>query len=296
MNMKIIDTPSNTENKAAALAANGVGTVIRYYNFSNSRTLPDKCLTLAEAQALAEAGLQIGTVFQQQQNKVEHFSKAKGIAAGTRAYRYAYDNIGQPSESGVYFSVDFDASDSDLSSSIIPFFEGVKTAFEKENDGSTQYRVGAYGSGLVCSTLSKHGLTDLTWLAMSRGFRGTRDAVNKGEFHLLQKPGEETLLGLDVDFNELNPQRSDFGAFIIEAEQPPRDATVDRVSAQPFRIIARSGLRLRSGPGIEFDIIGNLAPDQTVFVSSVRNGWARVDIQGDGRVDGFAYESFLERV
>jgi hypothetical protein len=294
--MKIIDTPYNTANKAAALGVNGIGTVIRYYNFSNSRTFPDKCLTLAEAQALAEAGLQIGAVFQQQQNKVEDFSKAKGIAAGTRAYRYAHDNIGQPSESGIYFSVDFDASNSDLSSSIIPFFEGVKTAFEKESDGSAQYRVGAYGSGLVCSTLSKLELIDLTWLAMSRGFRGTRDAVNKGEFHLLQKPGEETLLGLDVDLNELNPQKPDFGAFTIEAEQPPRGALVDRVSAQPFRVNARSGLRLRSGPGIEFDIIGNLAPDQTVFVSSVRNGWARVDIQGDGRVDGFAYESFLERV
>jgi len=120
--------------------------------------------------------------------------------------------------------------------------------------------------------------------------------LNKGEFHLLQKPGEGTLVGLDVDFNETNPQQSDFGAFTIEAGQPPQPALVDRGSSQQFRVIARSGLRLRSGPGIEFDIIGNLAVDQTVFVSSIRNGWARVDIQGDGRVDGFASESFLERV
>ena len=70
----------------------------------------------------------------------------------------------------------------------------------------------------------------------------------------------------------------------------------DRVAAEPFRVIARSGLRMRSGPGVEFDIIGNLALDQTVFVSSVNNGWARVDIQGDGRVDGFASANFLERM
>lgn len=134
--MQIIDTPYSTANKANALAANGIGTVMRYYNFSNSRTFPDKCLTLAEAQALAAAGLQIGTVFQQRQTNVEDFNKAKGIAAGTRAYRYAHDNIGQPTGSGIYFSVDFDASESDLSSAIIPFFEGVKAAFEKEGADS----------------------------------------------------------------------------------------------------------------------------------------------------------------
>jgi hypothetical protein len=37
----IIDTPFNTSGKIAALKAAGVGTVVRYYNFSNSSKLPD---------------------------------------------------------------------------------------------------------------------------------------------------------------------------------------------------------------------------------------------------------------
>ena len=106
----IIDTPFNTEASLGCLLSEGVSTVIRYYNFSNSLTFPEKAMQLAEAQSLAAHGMQIGVVFQQRQNQVGDFSELKGIAAGRRAYRYAHDNIGQPSRSAIYFSVDFDAT------------------------------------------------------------------------------------------------------------------------------------------------------------------------------------------
>jgi hypothetical protein len=34
---------------------------------------------------------------------------------------------------------------------------------------------------------------------------------------------------------------------------------------------------------------------QIVFVVSICEGWARVDIEGDGRTDGFASAGLLER-
>ncbi len=153
------------------------------------------------------------------------------------------------------------------------------------------YRIGVYGSGLVSSVLAGHGLIELTWLAMSRGFRGTRDALAAGNYHLAQIPGEATLLGLDVDYNEANPQASDFGAFAIDAGEEPRHAA----ASTPYRVTARSGLRLRAGPGTNFDIIGSLAAGQIVYVISMHNGWAQLDMQGDGLVDGFASEYFLAR-
>jgi hypothetical protein len=55
---------------------------------------------------------------------------------------------------------------------------------------------------------------------MSRGFRGTRDALEAGEFNLAQLPLERTLCGLGVDFNDPNPNRPDFGAFKIEVDAP----------------------------------------------------------------------------
>ncbi len=292
--MSIIDTPYNTEPKVSCLVSKGVKTVIRYYNFSNSRSFPEKGMTLAEAQALSANGIEIAVVFQQRQTKVEDFTEAKGIAAGRRAYRYAHDVIGQPAGSGIYFSVDFDASASEISSNIQPFFEGIKLAFADESRGDHEYRVGAYGSGLVCGTLTNKGLIELIWLSMSRGFRGTQQALKAGEYDLAQRFPESILCGLDVDFNDPNPARSDFGAFSIEAdtEHAGPIATV----GERYKVIARSGLRLRGGAGTQFDIIGSLRANQIVFVASITNGWAKVDLEGDGKIDGFASADFLERI
>lgn len=292
--MSIIDTPFNTQSSIPCLLSQGVRTVIRYYNFSNSQTFPEKRLELAEAQTLAAHGMQIAVVFQQRQNQVADFSELKGVAAGRRAYRHAQDNIGQPASSGIYFSVDFDASSREIEDDIAPYFAGVKRAFAEESGGNPEYRIGAYGSGLVCATLTAKALIEFTWLAMSHGFRGTRDALSTGAFHLAQRPPATTLCGLGVDFNDPNPERPDFGAFTIDDDiaQPGPGATV----GERYRVVARSGLRLREGPGTQFDIVGGLRLGQIVFVVSISDGWARVDVEGDGQIDGFASAGFLERI
>jgi Domain of unknown function (DUF1906)/Bacterial SH3 domain len=290
----IIDTPFNTAPKISCLVSHGIVAVIRYYNFSNSLSFPEKCLQLAEAQALGSQGVQIAVVFQQRQNQMADFTELKGKAAGRRAYRHAHDSIGQPGGSAIYFAVDFDASSDQIENNIAPYFEGVKRAFDEESEGAPEYRVGAYGSGLVCSTLTNKGLIDFIWLAMSRGFSGTREALTAGEFHLAQRAPAATLCGLGVDFNDPNPARPDFVTFTLSDDTPEHGSIVP--VAEPYRVIARGGLRLREGPGTQFDIIGGLPFGQIVFVVSISEGWARVDIEGDGRTDGFASAGFLERV
>jgi hypothetical protein len=292
--MAIIDTPFNTTPKIPCLLAQGVRTVIRYYNFNNSMSFPDKCLQLAEAEALAAKGMATAVVFQQRQNQVGDFSEPQGLAAGRRAYRHAQDAIGQPSESAIYFSVDFDATSQQMASNVLPYFEGVKRAFAEESGGVPVYRVGVYGSGLVCGALKKRGLIEFVWLAMSRGFAGTREALEAGEFHLAQRAPAATLCGLGVDFNDANPIRADFGAFTVATDV--RAPLPNGSAAERHRVVARAGLRLREGPGAQFEIIGRLPFGQTVFVMSVTEGWARVDVEGDGQIDGFASAGFLEPI
>src|SRR6266508_3190724 len=123
--MDIIDTPFDTTPKISCLVSHGIGTVIRYYNFSNSRSFPEKCLQLAEAQALGSQGVRIAVVFQQRQNQVADFSQLKGEVAGRRAYPHAHDNIGQPGASAIYVAVDFDAVPIQIENNIAPYFEGV---------------------------------------------------------------------------------------------------------------------------------------------------------------------------
>jgi len=59
------------------------------------------------------------------------------------------------------------------------------------------------------------------------------------------------------------------------------------------KVIARSGLRLRSGPGSDFDVISVLAEGAIVNVLQNTNGWTLVDLQNDGIADGFVYNLYL---
>lgn len=297
--MSIIDTPFNTESRIACLKTSGVSTIIRYYNFSNSSVFPQKRLELAEAEVISKNGIQIAVVFQQRQNSAADFSDGNGFAAGRAAVRHGQHNIGQPTGSGIYFSVDFDASTSEINNSIIPYFQGVRRAFSQESGGDPAYKIGVYGSGRTASLLRQRGLIELTWLAMSRGFAGTRDALDAGEFNLNQLPPDSKLCGIGCDFNEPNPDGRDFGAFTLDVEAvTPTTPVVVPANGNGHlqRVIARSGLRLREGPGTQFDIIGGLQFGQVVTVVSVTDGFARIDVQGDGQIDGFASAAFLEPV
>ena len=78
----------------------------------------------------------------------------------------------------------------------------------------------------------------------------------------------------------------------------PLNAPVTLVVSHAGRsvVIARDGLRLRSGPGLGFGVISTLASGATVTVldrAGADDEWARVDLQGDGLADGFVFAAFL---
>jgi uncharacterized protein YgiM (DUF1202 family) len=97
-----------------------------------------------------------------------------------------------------------------------------------------------------------------------------------------------------VDFNEVNPNRAGIGAFTV-LDDGPADGPAGQVGER-YIVVARAGLRLREGPGTQFDVVGGLRHGQLVFVTSIADGWVRVDVEGDGLVDGFASAGFLEPV
>lgn len=282
--MLIIDTPHNAGRRAAALKAAGVETVVRYYNHRNSTVLPEKRLTRAEAEQLAGAGLKIAVTFQQRQNQVGDFDEDKGLAAGRAAYAYARDTIRQPAGSAIYFSVDFDASTAQLAK-VLAFFTGVRKAFDELGSGDPAYAVGAYGSGRVLAKLRDEGLATFFWLALARGWAEFQSFRDSGDWHLLQT--EETrVAGLDVDLNEANPDQAGFGEFALSLGPV-------LPLGEPHVVIARSGLRLRQGPGLEFGVTAVVPFGTTVHVLRRDRDWGLVDLQGDGRADGHLHLSFL---
>lgn len=291
--MLVIDTPYSTTRKLQCLAKENVGTVIRYYNFSNSKTFPEKCLTLIEAQSICAQGMNIVVVFQQRQDSAEDFSHSKGYEAGRRAYRYALNDIGQPAGSGIYFSVDFDASSKEITNAIIPYFEGVAQAFNELSNNAPAYAVGVYGSGATASALKNANVCSLVWLAMSSGFRGTKDAIRNGDYHIQQKAPSAKLCGLDLDYNLINSQTPEFGAFVIPVEAASKSLVH---WTGTHEVVSRSSLRLRGGPGTNYDVIGSLKSGQHVNASPVSSEWSSIDLEGDGRIDGFAASAYLREL
>jgi hypothetical protein len=73
----------------------------------------------------------------------------------------------------------------------------------------------------------------------------------------------------------------------------PVSITVAPGSGDVQIVRARSGLRLRSGASREADIIRTLPEGTRVFVLERRGEWALVDLEGDGRIDGFVGADFL---
>ncbi|WP_275791463.1 SH3 domain-containing protein [Pararhizobium gei] len=56
---------------------------------------------------------------------------------------------------------------------------------------------------------------------------------------------------------------------------------------------ARDGLWLRRGPGLAFDRARLLEAGTSLTILGLDGEWARVDLQGDGLIDGYVFAAFL---
>lgn len=292
----IVDISSQCASRAAALSAAGVGTVIRYYSRDTIR--PSKRLSREEALALSAAGLRLGVVHEARRGDLaSSFEHASGVADARYARTYGTSTIGQPPGSVIYFAVDFDATAAEVRDLVIPYFRGVNDAFA-ESTGEHDYQIGAYGSGAACSALLDAHLVKKTWLAQSRGWRGHNTFLASNRWDLLQAM-PATVAGLDCDPDTAQDGR-DFGDFVPgipgAVATPTQPPAMPAVTLRAMRVNARHGLRLRSGPGTDFDILRLLPLGTPVFSLKSVGAWTLVDLQGDGVADGFVGSGFLDEV
>lgn len=291
---EIIDSPYNLSDHANRLFREGVRTVIRYYNNSNSSKFPSKCLTRGEFDKLTEAGLKIAVVFQQRggaEGFLEDFGRGKGTRDASRALALA-ETIGQPENSAIYFGVDHDFFRPAELDQIERYFSEVNAAF------GGRYRVGVYGSGAVCTRLKASGLATLFWLPASMGWSGSRAFLASAQWTLFQKFQNlrSDFGGFGYDGNLFNSAFPDFGAF-GPATVPTPDTPIAHDPANTvavFEVVARSGLRVRGGPGETFGALRTLPMGTIVHGLGQEGEWVQVDIDGDGVADGFMARSFLK--
>lgn len=280
----IIDVSTGCGTKGSALFAAGVKTVIRYY--SRDTTRPSKRLNKDEARSLVSAGLRLCIVHEGRfGDQASNFDRQCGLADGAYARSYGAGTIGQPAGSTIYFGVDFDATHAEIGSRVIPYFQGITDAFAKPT-GEPSYVIGIYGSGASCQAVIDAGLAQRAWLAQSTGWSGHAAFLAASRWTMNQQM-PTTISGVDCDPNMAGVGQ-DIGDFTL-----PVTAIAAQVGAQAMRVIARSGLRLRAGAGVQFDIVKVLPFGTLVYPLKSESSWTMVDLQGDGVADGFVGTSYL---
>lgn len=152
----------------------------------------DKKLTADELQIIENAGLKVFPIFQTYGGEASYFTRYQGQKDAASA-KEAAQNFGFPSNTTIYFAVDYDALMTDITSNIIPYFRGIN-----EEIGAS-YRVGVYGPRAVCNSLSTYGLAIRSFVGdMSSGFTGNIGVMMPANWAYDQIL-ETTLSGIGVD-------------------------------------------------------------------------------------------------
>lgn len=165
-----------TADTAKTLRENGYKIVGRYLtgNVRTSSGLTSKALTSKELSAIFNAGLSVFPIYQDGGYESSYFVKDQGTRDAYSAASAAR-RLGFPSGTTIYFAVDFDAYDYEVTDKIIPYFQEIKSAFMKMQAFSTapKYEIGVYGPRNICIRTSEAGLTKYSFTAnMSTGFSG----------------------------------------------------------------------------------------------------------------------------
>jgi hypothetical protein len=121
-----------------------------------------------------------------------------------------------------------DIRDVDILPFVDTYFRNVHAVFENAgaDDASGKgYKIGAYGSGLICRHLLNQKLVDFCWLGQSTGWPGYQDFRNSQKWSLIQaeptycKAWKFTSGGsVAFDFNRMNPAIADFGQWSVQRE------------------------------------------------------------------------------
>lgn len=162
--VKGIDTDGDTTSVISCLVENDIAFVGRYYCAETS--IAGKKLTLAEAQALSQAGIQIAALYEESPMSIAYFTAQQGTTDAEAALAQAAA-IGQPAGSALYFTIDYDATDADIAGGITLYFQAVNAQI------GCQYAVGVYGCGAACAALLGSGLARYAWLSGSSSYNGT---------------------------------------------------------------------------------------------------------------------------
>ncbi|WIM98608.1 DUF1906 domain-containing protein [Actinoplanes oblitus] len=138
-----------TAARAQALVAAGYRVIGRYLTNVEGSGF-DKKIKPGELATLAANGLRLFPIFQTYADSASYFGWARGYADALAAHDAAAGH-GIDAGAVVYFAVDYDATDTEVTQRVIPYFLGVDAGLRQRGG---RYSHGVYGARNVCSRLA----------------------------------------------------------------------------------------------------------------------------------------------
>ncbi|MBT3167225.1 DUF1906 domain-containing protein [Streptomyces sp. Vc74B-19] len=158
-----------TPARAQALKAAGYKYIGRYLYNPSATSLPEKEIQPGELATIKEYGLRCFPIYQTWARSVDYYSPEQGVTDCMTA-SYKAEEHGFKPGTRIYFAVDYDAVDEEVTSHILPYFRAVRQ--EMDRLGSP-YKIGVYGPRNACSRISAEGCADASFVSdMSSGFSG----------------------------------------------------------------------------------------------------------------------------
>lgn len=157
-----------TASTANTLKAAGFKVVGRYLcNYPGSSI--NKVIQPGELATITAAGLSVFPIYETWGGDSNYYTHRQGETDGYAANDWATYH-GFKAGTRIYFAIDFDALDREVTSNIIPHFQGIAAAFAAS---SSIYKVGVYGPRNVCSRIAAAGLSSASFVAgMSTAYSG----------------------------------------------------------------------------------------------------------------------------
>ncbi|MET8399174.1 glycoside hydrolase domain-containing protein [Streptomyces sp900116325] len=157
-----------TPPRAQALKDTGYKYIGRYLFNPSSTSLPEKQIQPGELATIKEYGLRCFPIFQTWSRSADYFSYNQGTNDAFRAIEWAQYH-GFKAGTIIYFAVDYDAMDGEVTDYVIPHFRGVMRTVGE----NSSYGVGVYGPRNVCQRVADAGYAAASFVSdMSSGFSG----------------------------------------------------------------------------------------------------------------------------
>ncbi len=157
-----------TPARAQALKDAGYKYIGRYLFNPSSTSLPEKQIQPGELATIKEYGLNCFPIFQTWSRSADYFSYNQGTADAFRAIEWAEYHGFKPGTI-IYFAVDYDAMDGEVTDYVIPHFRGIMRTIGE----NSAYGIGVYGPRNVCQRVADAGYAATSFVSdMSSGFSG----------------------------------------------------------------------------------------------------------------------------